>query len=145
MTEFRKELKKLKESLEGNPNLTLKQALRGFAGIKPGDLVGFQYNLKTPTGVIKTQKMALVVAARKGRGVYLSPRDNLLMSCFRVHDAPEEILNLVIKNLYKNRTKCTYQGIINAVEKILGKYSFRTYNIRRIVYFNQVIINDPPK
>ena len=105
---------------------------KGKMTVRPGDIVLFRYYLSDGRKITNHQRSGLIVSTLMGHGIYESTRGNLLMSCFKIHLSPPEIVNIVLKNLYKNEAKCNYHKITRALIQLFGKKQYRTYMIRKI-------------
>jgi hypothetical protein len=106
--------------------------------LRPGNLVHFSYTIDTlPTG----KRLCLIVKNDTGRISYLSMRDNILLSCFRLSDAPKFVLNFILKRVY-NRTKLAERQImVEGLEALLGKLNYRTYKISNIYSLHKIYID----
>lgn len=105
---------------------------KGKMTVRPGDIVLFKYYLSDGKKISNHQRSGLIVSTLMGHGIYESTRGNLLMSCFKIHLSPPEIVKIVLKNLYKNEAKCNYHKITRALIQLFGKKQYRTYKVRNV-------------
>ena len=123
--------------------------------ITPGQMLIFRYNpqegvpYRTVTGLFATnQKVVLVVACKKGDGVYPG-LDGKLVSCFKLteqepefvpmHQISEEVLEAIMTNLYKKRRKASYYTRIKeSLTALLGEDSYRTYKLGKMVDLSKI-------
>ena len=91
-----------------------------------GDLLMFSY-----AGSRAMDRVVLVVGNRKGSGVFLSTKRNLLLSAFQL-SADTEILRIIIKKLYKRKDIARYDKIIAGLSAILGRSNYRTFMLSKI-------------
>ena len=89
--------------------------------ISPGDVLQFSY--------LSELVNVLVVSTDRGNGLFLSPRNNMLLSCFKLDDASEVVLNIILNSIYKDRRLANYYTIQKSLISILGIKSFRTYKL----------------
>lgn len=90
--------------------------------IPPGDILTFKYE--------DQPRVALVVINDTGKTTYHSLRDNLLVTTFILEDVSEEIKGMIVKHLYKQRTKAERRPVIQALKAILGMDSYRSFMVR---------------
>ena len=130
---FSEESKIFLQNLEETDRVgQLKPVIVSSSRIDPGDVLIFRYFLGTGAGSRK-QRIVLVVKTRRGNGFFPGKKGVILMSCFKLTSKSEETISLIIENLYKKRRRSSYYGKIKeALEKLLGKGSFRTYKITKI-------------
>ena len=119
--------------------------------VTPGDVLIFRYwQQPIRTGVkqrlgSRGQRTVLIVKCKRGDGVFVSNRNNLLVSCFKLEGKPEVIIETIIENLYKKRRRASYWGFIkNSLIKILGIDSFRTYNMSHMKSIYKVSLKNIP-
>lgn len=93
--------------------------------LNPGDLVFLKYDRDLFFRVV------LVVSNKKGSGVFLSSRGNLLVSCFQLNVSPE-ITSVILNKLYKNRVLASYRTITSGLRSLLGKDRYRTFKLNNI-------------
>tara|TARA_R110002051_G_scaffold314897_1_gene392498 strand:+ start:256 stop:717 length:462 start_codon:yes stop_codon:yes gene_type:complete len=103
------------------------------AFMRPGDIFIFRYWMppgKDRTGSF-TQRVSLVVRnKRTSDGVFVSTRNNELLSCFNLEGEPDVIVDTIVENLYKKRRRASYWGkIAQSLTTILGHDSYRTYKL----------------
>lgn len=100
--------------------------------LKPGDVVYFRYTLKNEEGMwTRGERIALIVSCNRGPGgFFISTRNNMLLSSFKLDNRDPEIAGFLLKSLYKNRRACNYYKVIDALSVILGKRDFRTYKVK---------------
>ena len=98
-------------------------------GLRPGDIIQFSYisagsnSPSTPYGIV-------VSSQRTSTGLFLSTKGNSLINVILIADTLSEAMtDLMINNIYKNRTACSYKNLIGT---FLGKENFRTYNSGRM-------------
>jgi hypothetical protein len=107
--------------------------------ITPGNVLIFRYWMEPIRSGRKQrlgsrgQRTILVVKCKRGPGIFISNKNNLLVSCFKLEGKSEEIIEAIIDNLYKKRRRASYWGFIkNSLIKILGINSFRTYKFSKM-------------
>jgi len=110
-------------------------ARKPHSGFMPGDIVLFNYP------PLSEQRMTLVVSNKRGSGIFISSRGNKLVSCFRLNDASSEILPIILQNLYKNRKKASYSGILKGLSALLGSRNYRTYKLNNMRHLYNVNLN----
>lgn len=101
--------------------------------ISPGDVLRFSYDSELVN--------VLVVATKQGNGMFLSTRNNMLISCFKLDESPEVVLNIILRSIYKDRGIATYQIIQKSLKSILGKKSYRTYKLQGMVDLKKIAID----
>lgn len=89
--------------------------------ISPGDVLQFSY--------LSELVSVLVVATDRGNGLFLSSQNNMLISCFKLDDVSESVLNIILNSIYKDRRLANYQSIKKSLVSILGVNNFRTYKL----------------
>lgn len=119
--------------LEYSDNLRIVET--SFLGLKPGDLITFNYK-------DGTERSGLVVRSKRtSTGYFLSSRNNTLLNIFLVESITSGMFDLMINNLYRNRLSCTYKHTPRILGIFLGKNNFRTFNVRGIANIKQILIN----
>jgi len=93
--------------------------------ISPGDVISFTYEGGPRVFVF-------VVKVKRGHGIFLSGRGNLLVACFKLTTTAPQISANVLKTLYKNRRAASYANVQRGLEAIFGPNSFRTYNLSKV-------------
>lgn len=101
--------------------------------ISPGDVLRFSYNAELVN--------VLVVSTGRGNGMFLSGRNNLLLTCFKLDDGSESVLRILIRSIYKDRGIATYRIIQKSLKSILGAKNFRTYNMQRISGLSKIYVD----
>jgi hypothetical protein len=122
----------VRELLRGighNDNRYFRPVPASYGYLRPGDIISFQYNLEEAGGDYST-RLCLVVRNDTGSVGYLSLRDNWLLSCFSLNEAPVTLIKYIIERLYKNRNLCSRRNIVKGLTILLGSY--RTYMLRRM-------------
>jgi len=101
--------------------------------ISPGDIFIFRYWMPPDQdrGSSFIQRVSLVVRnKRTNTGVFISTRNNELLSCFNLDGEPDVIVDTIVENLYKKRRRSSYWGkITQSLTTILGTDSYRTYKL----------------
>lgn len=112
--------------------------------ISPGDILIFN---QVPGGRQKSypsdnmNPIVLVVSNQRGKGMFVSTRDNLLLSCYHINHISPELAISIIKVLYKNRRSSDYYRIsISGLQAYLGD-NYRTYNFDYITSLNKLFID----
>lgn len=106
-------------------SMSSKPVPRSVGYISPGDVLVLRYN--------GSYEVVLVVAnKRSSSGIFLSSRNNILLSCFSLSTKSPQIINLVLDNLYKNRKVASYQNIKSNLSVILGVSSYRTFKLNKV-------------
>lgn len=95
-----------------------------YLGVRPGDLIQFDYNGSNRFGLVVRSK-------RTGTGVFLSNRYNKLLNVVQMDSLSEAMFSLMVNNLYKNRSACSYHSP-NILSIFLGKQNFRTFNVSNV-------------
>lgn len=85
----------------------------------------------------------LIIAVGKGgRAVYTLPSTrNTLVSCFKLDTLSNEIVDIVLQNLYKNVRKASYSWITDRLKTVLGSQNYRTYDIKKMRSIFEISIN----
>src|SRR6478752_275894 len=74
--------------------------------ISPGDVLIFNQlsgGRQKPYPSDNMNPIVLVVSNQRGKGIFLSTRDNMLLSCYHINHLSPELAISVIKVLYKKR------------------------------------------
>lgn len=122
----------LKKINHESPNFTsLIAKSSGF--ISPGDVLRFGYNSELVN--------VLVVATKRGNGMFLSTKSNMLVSCFKLDESSESVLRILLRSIYKDRGLANYYIIQKSLKSILGKKNFRTYNVTSMSGLTRVEID----
>lgn len=100
--------------------------------INPGDVLFFKY--KNDPDLMR---LVLVVSNRKGWGVYVSSKFNMLMSCFYLGASPK-MTEQILGKLYKNRAKSSYGNVVLGLKALLGKRNYRTFKLRDMYSIHQL-------
>tara|TARA_R110002012_G_scaffold3517_3_gene16317 strand:- start:6916 stop:7371 length:456 start_codon:yes stop_codon:yes gene_type:complete len=118
--------------------------------ITPGNLLIFRYWMEPIRAGRKQrlgtrgQRTVLIVKCKRGDGIFISNKNNLLVSCFKLEGKSEVIIETIIENLYKKRRKASYWGFIKqSLIKILGINSFRTYKFSQMKSIYKVSLKQP--
>ena len=105
-----------------------------YLGLRPGDLVEFNYQ--------GTLRNGLVVSSRRtSDGMFLSSVNNTLVNIVLIPGLSDAMFSLMVNNLYKNESACTYQSP-KILGVFLGKQNFRTFNVSKIRMLLQVKITN---
>ena len=107
----------------------------GRSTVIPGRILIFRYFVSATQKRPGTrgQRVILVVRTKSGDGLYVSPRGNLLVSCFRLEGKSDVIVSTIVENLYKKRRRSSYYGKIKeSLKSLLGVDSFRTYKLSQM-------------
>lgn len=102
--------------------------------ISPGDVLSFTYEGGPRVFVF-------VVKVKRGHGVFLSGRGNLLVACFKLTTTAPQISANVLKTLYKNRRAASYANVQRGLEAIFGPNSFRTYNLSKVGGLVEILVD----
>jgi len=102
--------------------------------ISPGDVLSFTYEGGPRVFVF-------VVKVKRGHGVFLSGRGNLLVACFKLTTTAPQISANVLKTLYKNRRAASYANVQRGLEVFFGPNSFRTYNLIKVGELVEVLVD----
>lgn len=119
-------------SLKHTDYLYFRSIPTSYSSMRPGDLVVFKYDLSEEGITDYYPRLCLVVKNQTGKIGYFSLKENWLLSCFRLNDAPLSVVKYIIKFLYKDRNKCSYDVIKKGLTGLLGSINYRTYMLRRI-------------
>jgi hypothetical protein len=117
--------------LEYEDRLIVKET--SFIGLRPGDLVMFNYNGSSRVGLV-------VKSRRTSSGIFLSTQNNTLLNIFLVESITSGAFELMINNLYRNRLSCTYKNSPKILGAFLGKDNFRTFNVSKIRDLHTILI-----
>jgi hypothetical protein len=109
--------------LEYEDRLIVKET--SYIGLRPGDLVMFNYDGSSRTGLVVRSK-------RTSTGIFLSTQNNTLLNIFLVESITSGAFELMINNLYRDRIRCTYKNSPRILGAFLGKNNFRTFNVSKI-------------
>ena len=139
MVIFSKETRKFLEILESDASRSLQKVMAPIPAsasrFVPGDVLIFRYYVGAGKGS-RSQKTILIVYTRRGDGVFMSTKNNLLVTCFKLTGAQarsDVIIGAIVDNLYKKRRKASYYGLIKeSLKSLLGVNNFRTYKIERM-------------
>jgi hypothetical protein len=101
------------------------------SSMAPGDILLFTYKMPGAVGVTSgEERVFMVLRGRRGPGIFKSTRGNTLVMGVKL-DTNRASIQVIIENLYSKRRKASYYGkIMKALEALIGKDSFRTYNIQ---------------
>lgn len=106
---------------------------RSAGFISPGDVLSFTY---PGSGRV----FVFVVRVKRGHGVFLSGKGNMLIACFKLTSVSSQISANVLKTLYKNRRFADYENVSRGLLAIFGSDSFRTYNLALTGDLNEISI-----
>jgi len=123
--------------------MTSKRASKSSAMISPGDIIMFTYPRKLGNYLDMPIPVLALVVARKGKGgssLYISGKKNKLLSVFDISEASPEVVKIIIRELYKNRRRCTY-SIVKGLVSILGPDTYRTFNAKRVSTLYEIFLN----
>lgn len=90
----------------------------------PGDVLLFEYK-------DKKYRLVLVVKTKRtfGTAFMVSARGSILLSCFKLDNLSPEVAGIIFNNLYKKERQADYYSkITKGLTRILGNFSYRTYN-----------------
>jgi len=106
--------------------------------LRPGNLVHFSYTLDSmPSG----KRLCLIVKNDLGKISYISLRDNKLLSCFRLNEAPRFVINYILKKVYNRPKLAEREIIVEGLTALLGKLNYRTYKISNIYSLHKIYID----
>jgi hypothetical protein len=99
--------------------------------ISPGDILRFSYSGETVNVLVVSTKIW------SKSGIFLSTKNNILLSCYKLNDVGEEegidassaILKKILLALYNNRGLAQYKDILAIIGDIAGDENFKTYNL----------------
>lgn len=117
----------LKEVNQDNP-IQRTPIPRMLSQIRPGNILIFKYILEDDIGT-PYYRMAIVVKNDLNTISYISLRNNLLLSTFRLNDAPGYVINFIMSSLYNNKKLCSRKLIIDGLVSLIGKINYRTYKL----------------
>lgn len=140
-----KQIKRFISKALGGSTVVIRPAIKSVEAVAPGDVYLFRYHLNPKGGTFtRGQRVVLIVSNNRGpMGSFVSTRNNLLLSCFRLNEGEEKIGELLVENLYKNRDKCNYYKIKESLMAILGTDSYRTYKFNSQLYeFRELFVKD---
>jgi hypothetical protein len=104
--------------------------------ITPGDILYFLYGADNV--------VVLVVGKKTSKaGLFVSPKGNKLLSCFKLVGKSATTINLIVNALYKNRVLSSYMiltsyAIQTGLRALLGRGSYRTYNTAMIQHLRKL-------
>jgi len=97
-----------------------------YYGITPGNIISLNY--QDDIG----PRLGLVVSSeRTTSGRFISTRNNTLLNVFLLGDLTLSMLNIIVNNLYNNKTRCSYRGVTGVLKALFPTSSFRTFNIAK--------------
>jgi hypothetical protein len=127
------------QELEAEGLVSLEYRTTSWLSVKAGDLVKFRYATDYPGEM----RVGLVTRSRRTfNGYFLSTKYNTLLNIYLLESITSGMMDLIIKNLYKNRIACTYNNVPKKLTMFLGKNSFRTFNCQYIKNFSKVDIKN---
>ena len=101
--------------------------------ISPGDVITFGYSGE----LVNT----LVVSTDRGNGMFLSTQNNMLVSCFKLDNISESVLNIILRSIYKDKGIANYYIIQKSLKAILGQSNFRTYKLKSMSGLHRIEID----
>lgn len=116
--------------------MSMAKAPRGGFSLSPGDIVSFFYNIED-----SGWRVVFIVSNKRGpSGKFISTRNNLLNSCYRIDNISPETLEVILKVLYKNRKRSDYYKLLPFFENVFGKRwgQYRTYNMAKISSYYEI-------
>jgi|TARA_S200002703_G_C3786350_1_gene242473 hypothetical protein len=119
---MRRKLKEQTQESLADFDYTLRET--SYLGVRPGDILEFTYNGSARTGLVVRSK-------RTGTGVFLSKRYNRLLNIILVETLSDAMFTLMVNNLYKNSTACSYHSP-KILSLFLGKTNFRTFDVANV-------------
>jgi hypothetical protein len=129
--EFSKEALEFVSNIGDDQRKILTPVTNNASNFSPGDILLFTY--KMPGAVGRTsgeERVFMVLKGRRGPGIFKSTRGNTLVMGVKL-DTNRASIEVIVENLYKKRRKASYYGkIMKSLESLIGKESFRTYNIQ---------------
>ena len=131
------EIEKILFPYEGNYGITS----WSYLGVRPGDLVIFQYSGPSDQPTFGTRLGIVVASRRTSSGLFISTRSNNLMNVFLLDQLSENLFSLVVNNLYNKEYRCTYRRAPKVLAAFMGKKNFRTLNVRYLKSFRKININ----
>lgn len=124
----------------GHDSIALRGPIPKSAGyISPGDVFTFYYKPNQWGRNDNPHPLVLVVANDRGKGIFISPTGNRLVSAFSLNRIQPGTAAIILKQLYRNRN-IDYYGIIGLLHRFLGD-EYRTYNIRYMNELEEVLID----
>tara|TARA_R110000850_G_scaffold109890_1_gene222984 strand:- start:483 stop:917 length:435 start_codon:yes stop_codon:yes gene_type:complete len=97
-----------------------------------GDVLLFNYKHRGEVGKLEADRLFLVLTIRRAKttGIFTSTKANILVFGMNLNSNSAAV-GIVLENLYMKRRRPSYYGLIKeALIALLGKNSFRTYNIQ---------------
>ena len=130
---FSKEVLNFLKEIGGPVKKRLTPITNNPSSMGAGDLLLFNYKLRGEVGKASgTERLFLVLTIRRSPdwGIFVSTKANILVFGINLNSNSTAV-GIVLENLYSKRRRPSYYGKIRgALEALLGKNSFRTYNIQ---------------
>lgn len=104
---------------------------KSVASMTPGDILAFNYE--------GSSRIVLIISTKRGRGVFLSSRMNLLVSVVDL-DLSRPSTFMFIKALHKNIKGSNYLKLRRSIFSVLGKENFRTFDLQKMRDINEVAV-----
>lgn len=112
--------------------------------INAGDLVSFFYNGSLRTGLVVRSK-------RAPTGTFKSKNNNNLLNIYEVSldvfdsssndkKLTQDTVQIIMKNLYRNRVACTYKYSNRVLSNFLGFNNFKTFSLNKMDFLTQIMI-----
>jgi hypothetical protein len=127
---------------------TSSRTSKSSSALQPGDIVYFTYPKESETDFYNYNKLkdrlSLIVSNKRtgpSGSVFISTRNNKLLSCFDISDTSGEVVSIIISQLYKKRRKCSYK-IIARLKSILGAETYRTFNTKKISKLYEIYLTN---
>lgn len=129
--EFSKEALDFISNIGDDQRKILTPVTNNASNFSPGDILIFTYKMPGAVGKISgEERVFMVLKGRRGPGVFKSTRGNTLVMGVKL-DTNRASIEVIVENLYSKRRKASYYGkIMKSLESLIGKESFRTYNIQ---------------
>ena len=129
--EFSKEALDFISNIGDDQRKILTPVTNNASNFSPGDVLIFTYKMPGAVGKISgEERVFMVLKGRRGPGVFKSTRGNTLVMGVKL-DTNRASIEVIVENLYSKRRKASYYGkIMKSLESLIGKDSFRTYNIQ---------------
>jgi hypothetical protein len=146
MRRFSKETLQFIKDLASEVKLEIALIPQSKSYVSPGDVLIFNQivvngRASTWKYVTNPNPVVLVVSNQRGNGIFLSSRNNRLLSAFHINQLSPEMVVNILKLFYDNPYNADYYKISNSgLAAIIGE-NYRTYNINYIRIVNKVNVD----
>jgi len=112
--------------------------------ISSGDVLRFSYSGE----VVNVLVVSTNIWSKDG--IFLSKRNNILLSCYKLNTVGEEegliqsaaILKKILLAVYKNRGLAHYKDVLAIISEVAGENNFKTYNLMKTGRIFKITLDD---